>query len=248
MTTTAPDPTLAPDPRLPVAAVLSRQLRSTLIAWWSSIVVLFAAGLVVRAWIAEVDSSTWQYAQVAPAVFMLVVGILLPTVFLPMHVGQGVTRRAFTRAAALWAVGAAVAGAVVIVLGFAVEGLVYDAAGWEQAIEQPRLFDDAGQWHLILAQHVPLLVVYLAGGWVIGAAYYRWGWWRGSLAVPLGVVPLFALDVVLGDGFGDALFGWATPRELDPLLVAVLTLVIVAATAAVGAALVRDLPLRRSLT
>src|SRR5690606_9240916 len=84
MTTTAPDPTLSPDPRLPVAAVLSRQLRSTLIAWWSSIVVLFAAGLVVRAWIAEVDSSTWQYAQVAPAVFMLVVGILLPTVFLPM--------------------------------------------------------------------------------------------------------------------------------------------------------------------
>src|SRR5690606_4160468 len=103
--------TLARPDRDALVAMRPMLLRSV-VPWWLMIAVGFATAAVVRGIVADaVDSSTWQFIAVAPKVLHLVIGVLLPSVFMPMFLAQGITRAGFTRAAGVAVAAAALFGA-----------------------------------------------------------------------------------------------------------------------------------------
>lgn len=168
--------------------------------WWAGLVVVFAGMTIAREIFGSIHSSTWQWASTAPKVMLLLVGLLLVTAVLPRWVSHGISRRAFSLAAGVVTTGAALVGAVFIAAGFAVESLVYGATGWQQVIDSPHLFTSPDQWHLIIVEHVLLFMAWSATGWLAGAGYYRWDWWRGTLFGVAAALPLLIAEAIASTG------------------------------------------------
>lgn len=205
--------------------------------WWAVLIVTFVAGAIGREVFGAVESSTWQWAATAPKVLMLILGGLLAATYLPQYVSYGITRRAFLLAAGVLTVVASLAGAVIFAGGYAVEVLLYDAVGWRHALDEPHLFTSAGRWYLVIPEFTVLLIAWTASGWLVGAGYYRWNWWRGTLFVIPAALPLVAVE---------AFTAWFTHGRV-PLSLAVAGIVLAAGAGAFASYhLSKDITLRHS--
>lgn len=203
--------------------------------WWAGLVVVFAGLTVARnAW-ATVDTSTWQWAETAPKVLVLIVGGALASMLLPTYVGHGITRRAFSLAAGAVIALLSVSGAALMAGGYAIEAVVYDAQGWPQVINEPHLYASAGQWYLIVVEFALAFMAWAASGWLAGAGYYRWDWWRGTLFCVPAALPLVAAE---------GLVAWYARGHVG-LTLAIAGLVAVAIVGAITAYhFSKDMPLR----
>jgi hypothetical protein len=227
-------------------ALFSRGVPFYLLWWAVLILVMIVIALIARAQLATVDTSAWQLAGNSPKILLLVLAILLPTLYLPRWVSHGITRRAFGIAGGIASAAMAVAGGAIMAAGYAVEAAVYADAGWRQAQPVPPLLlsIDSDRWYLVVVVYTLLFGAYAITGWLIGAGYYRWGAWRGTLFLVPAVLPLvltealFVRDQPLVVGFG-----------LDPLPVAVTvaaTLAIAVLGSFAGYAVIRNMPLRHT--
>lgn len=223
-------------------ALFSRGLAFYL-CWWGGLIVVIGAILTARARYATVDTSTWDWAGTPPQFLLLVLGILLPSLFLPRWVSHGITRRAFSFAGGIAVAAMAVTGGAIITVGYAVESAVYDAAGWQRALEDVpmHLFAHRSAWYLIAIQYTLLYSAWTITGWLIGASYYRWGPWRGTLLLLPALLPVAATETIF-DPYSAMLLAWGLPEQAAAIVGLAIT--VVGSLAAYG--VTRNMPLRRS--
>lgn len=181
----------APSPVSPVGALARDMVRSNL-AWLlvfvggiATIHAAIAAGIVI--W-GEPGASVWGNAPSILQWAALAAGIALG-VWFPVAVAHGATRRT-TTAAAVWVMlGLAGGLAVFVQVGLAVEWAAYRAAGIPYRLDGEHWFDSPWQMHLVLPEHTLLFTGFTAAGWLIHLGYYRFGGGRGTLLLPLALLP-----------------------------------------------------------
>jgi hypothetical protein len=166
-------------------------------------------------------------------------------VCIPLLVAHGITRRRIIAAGAIAVCALAFGVAVMIQAGLAVEWLIYRSRGMPYQVGGSHLFDSIGEVHLILPEYGLNLASFLVAGLLIYLVYYRFGW-RGTLVVPLALVPpAGAVTALTAGSLGpvDAESpGWVA--TIGPAAALALALVAVTAGLLATHALIRNLPLK----
>ncbi|WP_433161974.1 hypothetical protein [Kribbella sp. CA-247076] len=243
-------------PALPRGTTAVNRLRQVLLAvitgtrpmlggYWIVMLVAFGVGGVAfQLATGGIDHSVWDYGTQSPKYFSMAIGISIAPAYFTLLIAQGVTRRMFSIAAGIYLTGAAVATAVLWVVVYQLEHLVYGWRGWSQTLENPHLFTDASQAGLIFTEFFLLILSHEAAGWLLGITFYRFGFWRGVALLPLSILPAAAAEFLLiAQWLADALdsVGYRRP----PLAVAVPTILVVSALGVyVGYLLLRPLALK----
>ncbi len=172
--------------------------RPMLLVYWGVMLIAFTAGgLIVQFFTDGTGHSIWDYGTQSPKYFSMAVGISIVPAYVTAMVAQGVTRRMFSVAASIFLTVAALATAVLWVIGYQIERVVYEWQGWPQAMENRHLFTDTSQIGLIFAEFALLVVSHEATGWLLGVTFYRFGFWRGLAMVPLSLLPAAATEFLL---------------------------------------------------
>src|SRR5690606_17033187 len=88
--------------------------------------------------------------------------------------------------------------AVLTVLTFSIEGAFYGLMGWPHVIENAAFHSDTFSWPLALLEAWLTGSVWVAGGGMIAAGWYRNGW-LGALLTILGLLISILSAGALGD-------------------------------------------------
>lgn len=199
------------------------------------------------------DTSAWEQAAQLPRWYAGAVGVYLTAVHLPLYIAHGYTRREFAVGIPAFTFLFAVALALLMTVGYAVEALVYGWLDWSHGLSQTHLFEVPTQYPSVFAEFFLLHLVWTVAGIVLGAAFYR------NAGLGLALVPLAVLMVALAQA--------ATgPQNLGPFpsfdaagslplvggllaggshgVAAAVSGVVVALASPLAWYLVRDLPLR----
>lgn len=216
-------------PERAVFLTVTRQtLRIGVGLWPIVLVVMLGVPMIVDHVGGQVGSIYSGVAQ-GPRWFMFVMGIVVVAEGLGPHIAHGLTRRTFVaQNTAGFAVVGAVFGAVSMGLAL-VERWFYDRLDWPAGTFYGEHPVPITPWLLVLVDHGVLLIVYALSGFAVGAVYYRWGGWIGTLTLPLTVGPVLVAAVALPhvDSTDLAWIGW--PDQLP--YVAGLTIAVVVAAA-----------------
>lgn len=214
----------------------------TLWFWAIAIPVVAIIMYVVGQNVDHVSSSGIAFTFHGALWFPFSIAIILSVTYLPIHVANGMTRRSFTQAALAVNLIVGVLNAAIAVAALLVERQIYHGLGWVHGG-----YDGDGVPILhggVLTFGLGLAVLFVAGqvsGSLIGITYYRLGGIKGTLALPLGLLPLAAVGL-LGLGRGVQWNPWSWTADIAPwgTIAAVLTLI---AAAGVFHLLVRDVPI-----
>jgi hypothetical protein len=216
-----------------------------LTGYWAVMLVSFlAVGVVFKLATGGIDHSMWDYGTQSPKYFSMAIGITIIPAFFSLLIAQGVTRRMFSVAAGIYLTGAAAATAALWVLAYQAEHVLYDWRGWEQALANPHLFAGTSQAGLIFTEFFLLILAHEVTGWLLGITFYRFGFWRGLLLLPLSLLPAAVTEFLLiAQWLADPLesIGYHRP----PLAVAVPCILVVSALGfSVGYLVLRPLALK----
>ncbi|WP_117211758.1 hypothetical protein [Allorhizocola rhizosphaerae] len=164
-------------------------------AWFWGLVALVFTGLMVSLtifgpWVVGTgESSAWGLvAGQAPAWFLFTMGIMLATTGLPVAVANGVTRREYTVAAGIFTVVSSVLFGLLILVGHALEILVYRANGIMAALTEPYPAPTLATFGRGVLQHLAFMVT----GYLIGLCFYRLRVWWAIAVTPVAMIPVFA--------------------------------------------------------
>jgi hypothetical protein len=188
-------------------------------------------------WNDPVTMSVWQW----PAIFWIRdpltgVGAMLVTVSLTPFLANGVTRREYLAGAGVFGIAVCAIAAVITVVGFAGERLVYILGGFERELV-PQAPLEFGIVYLLL------LAAYLATGTLMGALLGRFSPWVAPFLITFSVVPMLGGEMLLGTWWGGIEKGQL--RDSVPLaLGGPLVVTLIAIAAAVAFVLVRDIAIR----
>ena len=181
-----------------VLRAMALGLRPMIGGYWLVMLVAFLlGGLIFQLVSGGNGHSVWDYGTQSPKYFSAAVGITLTPALFALMVAHGVTRRMFAVASSILLVGAAAATAVIWVLAYQAERGLYDLAGLTQLLDNPHLFTKTSQAGLIFIEFFLLILSHEAAGWLIGISFFRFGFWRGLLLLPLGVLPAAAAEFLL---------------------------------------------------
>jgi hypothetical protein len=199
-----------------------------------------------------ITNSVWENAAQWPRWWLFSMAIAIVTNTLPVIVAHGVSRRAALRGVAVAAVLISVIWSGFMTVGHVVERLVYGWLGWPDEMSAPHLFSSGYDAVPMFLEYAVILLAYLVSGCLIGGLYYRIGAIRGTLALPLGLLPVLAVEVLLGTGwYGGFMYDRATEQDQHglgltppPLAVLVLAaLAVLALSALVVHLVLRDVPI-----
>jgi hypothetical protein len=230
----------------PVRAVV-RQLRvtylQTFVWFWVVVAGCWAIVATVIILIGDADMSVWHWFGTSPAkYFLMVLGIITASVYLPVYVGHGITRRQFAAGSAAFFGVASVAFGVVVLAGYhAATGQFGPASGSYPVTS-------FGDGLAVFARYAVIHAAFVCTGWLLGATFYRFGPWIGIVLIPVCVLPGFGVDFVLGTGTEQTGLHLYDIVELGAAYLPA-GLLVGAALLALGAALafavVRDVPIRK---
>lgn len=227
-----------------VSAQLLRAYAGLMVWFWGTVVFFAVAILAVVSRFHEVRVSGVQFAHHGALWFPFSLAIIITSGYLAVHVAAGMTRRSFARASLVVAGVISLVNAVAATLLLLLERAVYDRLGWfhgvvREGADQEVLASGAGV-------HALNLFVVLAAGMISGTlvalAYYRFGGWTGTLALPLTMLPLLLaglFPVADADGWSF----WQLPLPALDVAGPVLTLFVLAAGAAAVVLLARRVPI-----
>jgi hypothetical protein len=150
----------------------------------------------------EVDVSLWQSVFAGWQRFVVAAaGFTTITTFLRIFVRNGATRRMLSSASLAAMTVVSILGGALITAGWAIEKLVYDANGWTQTMNSDAVFDWSDLWRAAIESPIVLAAFFLSG-WLISAAFYRFGVAGGiALLLPCAVPALFS-ELVTSKDFG----------------------------------------------
>lgn len=222
------------------------------IAWLPVIVGAFFAFVLLVTFVVstfrEITVSGWDIAAQIPRWYAGGVGVYLTAVYLPLYIAHGQTRRSIARQLAVFAGGFVVVFAGLIGLGYALEHLIYQAAGWPQTLTTDHLFTSSLDYWLIVIEFTGMLAVWVAGGAMLGAGFYR-NPAIGLLLIPVALVMAAVVEAAYGPSMFDgisALVGalGTTVTQTTPAVAAATSAALVVVALAVTWPLVRDMPMR----
>ncbi|GGN35699.1 hypothetical protein FHR83_006221 [Actinoplanes campanulatus] len=223
--------------RWPILRYLLSSHTVVLVGFLLGVYLLVAVIVAVAAMFTEVTVSGVDIAgQVLPwlaAGYGYSAAALLSTVLT-----HGRTRREFLAQHPVFLLVTAGLLAVVATGAYAVEAVVYRAAGWTRTFQDQRVFE-AGDYPLILLAYVSMLAVWMMTGALLGGAFYRDE--GGGL---LALLPAAVLLSVSGGANGFLSLPFTRWGLTSAPEVAVVTVVAVAAGWALLWAALRDVPLR----
>ena len=201
--------TTSPAATLPNGVTSGQRLRRVLQAmrvgltpmlggYWVIMVLGFlVAGMVIQVLTDGDSHSIWDYGTQSPKYFSLAVGITIGPAFFTLMVSLGITRRMFSAAASIFLVGAATCTALLWVLVYQIEHVVYAWQGWTQTLANPHLFTKTSQVGLIFLEFFLLVLSHEVAGWLTGLAFMRFGVWKGLLLLPVTLLPAAAAEFLL---------------------------------------------------
>jgi hypothetical protein len=230
---------MSPSSRL-VAKALFRFYRPVAL-WFLSVLTLgTAVAMTIVTRFTDPTFSLWLLV-VASAVkyWTLIVGIMLVSMHLRQFVSNGVTRRDFVIGSGVFGLTIAVAFAIFVPLGHAVESALmvsiggappgYPAFSFSTAISE-------------FGQVLPTELAFLASGLAVAAGFYRYGGWPGILFLVPGLIPMGVAEglIAVGDD------GRLDTRLLPYAVVLLVSLVVSALVAVLYQRQMRDIPIRRA--
>lgn len=165
-------------------------------AWFLSIV--FIVYLVLRMIGGDVEINQQALSQQSfltfayrPAkVYMLVIGIISISSFLPFFVKQGITRKDYF-------VGSAISSVIVSFILMTMAGIVAIVEKiFIPTRETASFLGPDASWFLIIAIFSLNILVYFMAGWLIGSGFYRFGGLGGMLYIVMAVVVVSISDIL----------------------------------------------------
>lgn len=230
-TTTATAPVRARRPQWVRAMRFQGEVYAFMMLWfWGIALPVVALIMAIVGRYSDVTASGMGFTHHATLWFPFSLGIIVTAMYLPVHVANGMTRAAFTRAALIAGIGLGVANGLIATGALLVEEQIYQALGWFHGTNDGgELVFEGG----VLPYLLGLALLFSAGqlsGLLIGLTYYRAGGWIGTLALPLTLAPIGAAGIFgLGESVQWQPFGFATDWNLGPvLMVVVLALTVLA--------------------
>ena len=197
----------------------------------------------------EIRISGWEVSTHVVRWFIGGTGVYLAAVYLPLYIAHGLTRRDVARSTAMFMVLYAVLTGALIAVGFLLEGVVYDLAGWTRSLDGGHLFDAPDAFLLVTLEHALVFLVWLGGGALLGAAFYRNGA-LGLAMIPPALGAVMLIEAAVGAGNYGAL--WVPPLTdalvgsdaLHPMVATATAAVLAGLLAAITWLVVRNLPVR----
>lgn len=171
----------------------------TVARWALGIVAVVAAGaVVVVANVGTPENSMVGFARQGLIWFPFSMALIVIVGYVNVHVAMGQTRRALARASVLAALTLSVAYALAIVAMLQLERGVYALEGWHHVVlDESAFVRDTSQVGLLLLQYLLAAAAGHLCGLLCGIVYYRVGGWWGTLALPLTVGPIAAVQAVM---------------------------------------------------
>lgn len=171
------------------------------------VVVFLIIGMLVQLFSGggeEASESIWENSAYATRYFPLSMGIMITAAYLPVAVASGVTRRSFGWAGSAVVLTMAGVMALVEAGGYLVEYGLYRLVDETPEFTTPHLFDQGYQFWIIVPEVWIVVAANVAAGWLIGSAYYKWGGLGPTLALPLLLLPLLAVEAAMSVGWAGA--------------------------------------------
>lgn len=225
-----------------VLGYLSKSLRWSLVGFWVTVmIVALSIGLAGR--YRNPGAPDVNYLELiggATKGYMMVIGILATPIYLPLFVTHGTTRRDFVKGSLAFAALLSVAATAVLYLSY----LLQEAGAQPYKIGQGHLFTALNQPLLIFVEYSLLLMAFFVSGWLIGSAYYRFGWVKGLFFMAVSLLPVVGLEWVMQD-VPTLLHGSLRTGPLTLLICAASGLGLIALGLWLHRWVVRDLAIRR---
>jgi hypothetical protein len=195
---------------------------------------------------ADLDRSVWEEASRAGQWFVLFVGIHLGSVVLPLNISHGKTRRDFAIESTLLTVAYTAIVGLLLTLGWIVERVLYSVLDVSQRLESNHIFGSPTDYPAIFLENWLILLLWMAGGTFIAAAWYRYDA-AGLLSIIPALVVASVCDLVIGTSWGPA--GNLINRTFDvknpPVLITVLVVLAgITALMLMAWRVIRDVPMR----
>lgn len=152
--------------------LFSEHLVLALVFWLVS-AALVAVVVVMVAARDAVTVSGWDRVYGLYRLVAVCYGYHLARRVLPVHVAHGQTRRGFLAQGGLFVGVLAALLAGLVTSGYWLEGVLYRAAGWPQAISADRMFDTGTEYGAIVVSWFLLLLGWTLAGAVLGAGFGR---------------------------------------------------------------------------
>jgi hypothetical protein len=188
---------------------LSLDIPATAFLWTIFAVIVAAVG-VAMAGLDAVTGSVWEPAARIPRWFAAAVGASFTWSSLPVYLAHGYTRREFATQMPVFIAGLAATLALLMTVGFAVERILFRAAGLPAVLSRAHLFVSSDQFLLVLAEFLLLLPVWVVSGALVGAGFAR-NTGLGMLLVPTALVMVTVAEFVAGPGYlAPPIFGLAS--------------------------------------
>lgn len=150
------------------------------------------------------SESVWENSAYATRYFPLSMGIMITAAYLPVAVASGVTRRSFSWAGAGVVLAMAGLMAVLEAGGYLIEYGLYGLVDEVPTFTTPHFFDQGYQFWIIVPEVWIVVAANVAAGWLIGSAYYKWGWLGPTLALPLLLLPTLVVEAIMSVGWAGA--------------------------------------------
>ncbi|MDX3004325.1 hypothetical protein PWY87_21740 [Kribbella solani] len=212
-----------------VVNAMTQGLRQMLVGYWVvMLVALLGVGIVIALLTGGVKASVWDYGTQSPKYFSMAIGITLTPAFFTLLIAQGVTRRMYSVASGIYLTGTAAATALLWLLAYQAEHALYAGQGWPDKLTNPHLFTNTSQGELIFAEFFLMILAHEVTGWLLGITFFRLGFWRGVLLLPVSLVPAVAAELLLvAQWLADLLRN--TGYQRPPLAIAIPSVLIVSA-------------------
>lgn len=180
---------------------IAEDVVGSVVVWAIFTALVIAVGAAIAIF-GTIGASVWEEASQFSRWYAGAVGVYLTTVYLPLYVAHGQTRREFARQTPPVVAMFAAVLAVLMTVGFVVEAGVYTAFDWPQELTREHLFDAPTDVGWVFVQFFLLLAVWTVAGTVVGAGFYRNP--GLGIALLLGALPAVVLVEAL---IGPAWFG-----------------------------------------
>lgn len=219
---------------------------SMAVVWFvvTVVVIFLVIGVIVDLATGGTSESIWENSQYATRYFPLSMGIMITAAYLPVAIASGVTRRSFGWAGAGVVIALSGLMAVLEAGGYLIEYGLYRLIGEVPEFTTPHLFDQGYQFWIIVPEVWIIVAANVGVGWLIGSAYYKWGWLGPTLALPLLLLPLLAVEAIMGVGWAGSALDAMDIERLPTAVAVPAALAVLALTLAGMQRFVRTIDLR----
>ncbi|TYP70253.1 hypothetical protein [Paenibacillus methanolicus] len=170
--------------------------------WLASAAITAAALVYDSVALGPIRISYWDNVFEALNVYAFIVGVRLTYVHLGVLLNHGITRKHAALGTLLFCGAFALASAVLVGAGFAVEHAVYASqSGWNEQLKDHHLFAQANQIPAIVAEYSLLTLYSLLLGHFIATTFYRFGKAAGVIAIVLALNLAIGIEVRFYDNF-----------------------------------------------